>query len=80
MEELCLVLRLAAHVLADPGEGETPLMPLSMAHASTASASAGQVSLLPKLQACHTQSYPEARMASFPHCMPVTHILVLKPI
>ncbi len=44
MEELCLVLRLAAHVLADPGEGETPLMPLSMAHASTASASAGQVS------------------------------------
>lgn len=45
MEELCLVLRLAAHVLADPGEGETPLMPLSMAHASTASASAGQVSL-----------------------------------
>ncbi len=44
MEELCLVLRLAAHVLADPGEGETPLMPLSMAHASAASASAGQVS------------------------------------
>ncbi|KAL0051778.1 hypothetical protein WJX82_002011 [Trebouxia sp. C0006] len=46
MEELCLVLRLAAHVLADPGEGETPLMPLSMAHASTASASAGQADVV----------------------------------
>ena len=46
MEELCLVLRLTAHVLADPGEGETPLMPLSMAHASTASAPAGQVCLV----------------------------------
>ncbi|DBA71387.1 TPA: hypothetical protein ACH3X2_011192 [Trebouxia sp. C0005] len=46
MEELCLVLRLAAHVLADPGEGETPLIPLSMAHASTASASAGQADVV----------------------------------
>ena len=45
MEELCLLLRLAADVLADPGVGETPLMPLSMAHASAASAAAGQVSL-----------------------------------
>ena len=44
MEELCLLLRLAAHVVADPGEGETPLMPLAMAHASSASAAAGQVS------------------------------------
>ncbi|DBA87589.1 TPA: hypothetical protein ACH3X1_004612 [Trebouxia sp. C0004] len=46
MEELCLVLRLAAHVLADPGEGETPLMPLSMAHASTASVFAGQADVV----------------------------------
>lgn len=44
MEELCLLLRLTAHVVADPGEGETPLMPLAMAHASSASAAAGQVS------------------------------------
>ena len=44
MEELCLLLRLATHVVADPGEGETPLMPLAMAHASSASAAAGQVS------------------------------------
>ena len=54
MEELCFVLRLAAHVLADPGEGETPLMPLSMAYASTASTSAGQVSLAQTASLSHT--------------------------
>lgn len=43
MEQLCLLLRLAAHVLADPGEGETPLIPLSMSQASQASLAAGQV-------------------------------------
>lgn len=43
MEQLCLLLRLAGHVLADPGEGETPLIPLPMAQASQASAAAGQV-------------------------------------
>ena len=43
MEELCLLLRLAAHVLADPGEGETPMIPLPMIHASQASLAAGQV-------------------------------------
>lgn len=43
MEQLCLLLRLTAHVLADPGEGETPMMPLLMAHASQASLAAGQV-------------------------------------
>lgn len=43
MEELCLMLRLAAHVLADPGEGETPMIPLSLTHASSACAAAGQV-------------------------------------
>ena len=47
MEQLCLLLRLAAHVLADPGEGETPLIPLSMAQASQASLAAGQVWVSP---------------------------------
>ena len=45
MEELCLLLRLAAHVIADPGEGETPMIPLSLTHASSACTSAGQVDL-----------------------------------
>ncbi len=52
MEELCLLLRLAAHVLADSGEGETPLMPLSMVHASHASADAGQVCPFCQLCVC----------------------------
>lgn len=43
MEQLCLLLRLTAHVLADPGEGETPMIPLPMAQASQASVAAGQV-------------------------------------
>ena len=43
MEQLCLLLRLAAHVVADPGEGETPMIPLPMAYASQASLAAGQV-------------------------------------
>lgn len=43
MEQLCLLLRLMAHVVADPGEGETPMIPLPMAHASQASLAAGQV-------------------------------------
>lgn len=43
MEQLCLLLRLAAHVVADPGEGETPLIPLPMAYASQASLAARQV-------------------------------------
>ena len=43
MEQLCLLLRLVAHVVADPGEGETPMIPLPIAHASQASLAAGQV-------------------------------------
>lgn len=37
LEELCWLLRMAAHVVADSGEGETPLAPVSVA---TAAASA----------------------------------------
>ena len=36
---------LVLQVLADPGEGETPLMPVALMHASAASVAAGQVSL-----------------------------------
>ena len=43
MEQLCLLLRLVAHVVADPGEGETPMIPLPMPHASQDSLAAGQV-------------------------------------
>ena len=43
MEQLCLLLRLAGHVMADPGEGETPMIPLPIAHAAQASLDAGQV-------------------------------------
>lgn len=43
MEELCLLLRLAAHVIADPGEGETPMIPLTLVNASSACAAAGKV-------------------------------------
>ena len=32
-------------VLADPGEGETPLMPVALMHASAACVAAGQVRL-----------------------------------
>ena len=36
---------LVLQVLADPGDGETPLMPVAFMSASTASVAAGQVSL-----------------------------------
>lgn len=46
MEELCLLLRLAAHVVADPGDGETPMVPLPLTQASAACSAAGQVRTL----------------------------------
>ena len=36
---------LVLQVLADPGEGETPLMPVALMHASAACVAAGQVSI-----------------------------------
>jgi hypothetical protein len=42
LEQLCWVTRLAGFVLADSGEGETPLIPLEVAAACAAAAAAGQ--------------------------------------
>ena len=40
-EELCWLVRMTAHILADPGEGETPVVPESMGQASRSAAESG---------------------------------------
>jgi len=42
LEQLCWLLRAAAHLLADPGEGEAPLPPVPVAAAAAAAAAAGR--------------------------------------
>ena len=42
---ICMTTDSVLQVLADPGDGETPLMPVALMHASAASVAAGQVSL-----------------------------------
>ena len=46
LEELCWLLRMTAHLIADPGEGETPLPPLTVADAAARSSEQGQPDLL----------------------------------
>lgn len=42
LEQLCWVVRMCSIVLADAGDGETPLIPISVAEACVAAASTGQ--------------------------------------
>jgi len=42
LEQLCWVLRMCSIVLADAGDGETPLIPIAVAEACVAAASSGQ--------------------------------------
>ena len=42
LEELTWLLRMSAHLIADPGEGETPLPPLTVADAAARGGEEGQ--------------------------------------
>ena len=42
LEELCWLLRMAAHLVADPGEGETPLPPLTISESAVTAGQQGQ--------------------------------------
>lgn len=42
LEEVTWLVRMAAHLIADPGEGETPLPPLTIAAAASQACQAGQ--------------------------------------
>ena len=52
MEELCWLARMGAHVVADSGEGETPLPPTAVSSASVAAATSGRQDPLEALSHC----------------------------
>jgi len=73
LEQLCWLLRAAAHLLADPGEGEAPLPPVPVAAAAAAAAAAGRPDAAAALAAAVMDAAalcldPAARPVLSPRC------------
>ena len=82
LEELCWLLRVAGHSLADSGQGETPMVPLRLIEAGRAAEAAGKPDPVLALSnallgVLHLALNPAARQHISPRCACISEITLL---